>query len=344
MQEDFEIDLFDDTDEQPDTFQLPMNYITIGQVENDDLKVYIHQDVFKKLESYASSDLEHELGSILLGRHMQSMGKTHVVISNFIEAKYTDASASTLTFTHESWDYIHAQHEEKYPDLFILGWQHTHPGYGIFLSNYDMFIQENFFNLPFQVAYVIDPKQESRGFFQWKNNKVEKLNGFFVYDDVGKPVKVDLSKPAVIPTQNNEQTARRLPPFITVATLALIVILCGATFYQAGRIHSQTMAQDELYSVVNRQNEEIFALQEIITQTSTAPSVPEETTVAPTKDTVGVSFIQYTVKPGDTLYGICKRNGLEYDTARNTILSINGIKDANMIRAGQILILPKYDQ
>lgn len=334
MQEDFEIELFDDSDEQPDTFQLPMNYITVGQVENDDLKVYIHQDVFKKLESYASSDIEHELGSILLGKYTQSMGKTHVVISNYIEAKYTDASASTLTFTHESWDYIHAQHEKKYPDLLILGWQHTHPGYGIFLSNYDMFIQENFFNLPFQVAYVIDPKQKIRGFFQWKNNKVEKLHGFYVFDDIGKPVKVDLSKSPASPMQNSEHTVRKLPPFITVAALALIVILCGTTFYQASRINSQMKAQDELYSVVNRQNEEIFALQERIAQT----------TDAPTKDTVGVSFIQYTVKPGDTLYGICKTNGLEYDTARDTILSINGIKDANVIRAGQVLILPKYDQ
>ena len=77
----------------------------------------------------------------------------------------------------------------------MLGWQHTHPNYGIFLSNYDMFIQENFFNMPFQVAYVVDPIQNIRGLFQWKNGKVEELKGFYIYDDVGKPIKIEQTKP-----------------------------------------------------------------------------------------------------------------------------------------------------
>ena len=64
-----------------------------------------------------------------------------------------------------------------------MGWQHTHPGYGVFLSGYDLFIQKNFFNLPFQVAYVIDPIENTRGFFQWKNEKIKKLGGYYIYDD-----------------------------------------------------------------------------------------------------------------------------------------------------------------
>lgn len=39
----------------------------------------------------------------------------------------------------------------------------------------------NFFNLPFQVAYVIDPIRNNRGFFQWKNNKVQRLEGFYLF-------------------------------------------------------------------------------------------------------------------------------------------------------------------
>ena len=46
-----------------------------------------------------------------------------------------------------------------------------------------MFIQENFFDLPFQIAYVIDPIRKIRGFYQWKNAAVEKLGGYFIYED-----------------------------------------------------------------------------------------------------------------------------------------------------------------
>ena len=146
------------------------------------------------MEKFSSSDTEKELGSIIIGDYHHEHGKTHVIISDYIEAKYTDASASTLTFTHDTWDYIHTKHEKSYPEKKIIGWQHTHPNYGIFLSNYDMFIQENFFNLPFQVAYVIDPIQNIRGFFQWKNGKIEKLKGYYIYDEVGKPIKIEQTK------------------------------------------------------------------------------------------------------------------------------------------------------
>ena len=183
--EDFEIDIISDNTSNSTPIQLPLNFLKIGEIENDDVKVYIHQDVYKEMEKYASSDTAHELGTIMIGEYSEDMGKVHVVISDFIYAKYTDASASTLTFTHETWDYVHKEHDEKYPNKKIVGWQHTHPGYGVFLSNYDMFIQENFFNLTFQVAYVIDPLQHLRGFFQWKNGKVEKLKGFYIYDDLG---------------------------------------------------------------------------------------------------------------------------------------------------------------
>ena len=157
MEKDFDIEIQDSHDENEAHVQLPMNFLAFGEIEPDDVKVYIKQDVYRALEKYALVDVEHERGTILLGDYCEDLGKIHVIISNYIEARYTDASASTLTFTHETWDYVYKEQGAKYPDKKIVGWQHTHPSYGIFLSNYDLFIQENFFNLPFQVAYVIDP-------------------------------------------------------------------------------------------------------------------------------------------------------------------------------------------
>ncbi len=165
------------------SIQLPSNFRAKGKIEDDDVKVYINRNVYDKLEEYALSDTNHELGTIILGDYVEKTGVMHVVISDFIYAKHAKSTASTLTFTHETWNYVHKEHDEKYPDKKIIGWQHTHPSFGVFLSGYDMFIQENFFDLPFQVAYVIDPVHHERGFFQWKNGKVEKLNGFYIYDE-----------------------------------------------------------------------------------------------------------------------------------------------------------------
>lgn len=185
--EDFEIEVFSELSaniNEKSSVQLPINFIKIGEIENDDVKVYIKQNVYNELEQYASSDMTHESGTIIIGYCIKDFEEINVVISDFIYAKYTIASASSLTFTHDTWDYIYKEYDNRFADKKIVGWQHTHPGYGIFLSHYDMFIQENFFNAPFQVAYVIDPVQHIRGFFQWKNGKVEKLKGFYIYNEI----------------------------------------------------------------------------------------------------------------------------------------------------------------
>ena len=255
MDKDFEIEIQDENVEDAPSVQLPMNFLTFGEIENDDVKVYIKQDVYKALEKLAASDTTKELGSIILGEYCQEHGKTHVIISQYIEAKYTDASASTLTFTHETWDYVHAEHEKRYPDKKIIGWQHTHPNYGIFLSNYDMFIQENFFNLPFQVAYVIDPIQNLRGFFQWKNGRIEKLKGYYIYDDVGKPIKIEQSK------VKKEETA---PAKTSKAASILIALLCVATLFLSffaislnNKYEKQLEKQEEILADISSQQEEI---------------------------------------------------------------------------------------
>ena len=255
LEKDFEIDIQNENVEDAPSVQLPMNFLTFGEIENDDVKVYIKQDVYKALEKLAASDTSKELGSIILGEYCQEHGKTHVIISQYIEAKYTDASASTLTFTHETWAYVHSEHEKRYPDKKIIGWQHTHPNYGIFLSNYDMFIQENFFNLPFQVAYVIDPIQSLRGFFQWKNGYIEKLKGYYIYDDVGKPIKIE---------QTKVKKEEPVPAKTSKAASVLIALLCAATLFLSffaislnNKYEEQLEKQEEILADISNQQEEI---------------------------------------------------------------------------------------
>lgn len=331
MERDFEIEVQDNPAETPQSVQLPMNFLTVGEIENDDVKVYIRQDVYQALEKLAASDTSKELGSIIIGTYSQEMGKMNVIISEYIEAKYTDASASTLTFTHETWDYIHSEHERLYPDKKIVGWQHTHPNYGIFLSNYDLFIQENFFNMPFQVAYVIDPVQNIRGFFQWKNGKIEKLKGYYIYDDVGKPVKIAQTR-----GPESEKTVKKVPLW----TAAMLSLLCAAVVFLSffavslSRKYERQLAQqnvilDELNSQNQKLNDQADTIAELEAQLADQDTESSES-----------AFISYTVVPGDSLSEICRKHHLNYNESIGTILTVNGILNPNQIYAGQTILLP----
>ncbi|MGI6248768.1 MAG: LysM peptidoglycan-binding domain-containing protein [Acutalibacteraceae bacterium] len=351
--------------------QLPLNFLGFGEIENSDVKVYIKQTTFKALEKLALSDTSKETGSIMLGNYCEELGKTHIIISDYIEAKYTDASASTLTFTHETWDYVHKMHEENHPDKRIVGWQHTHPNYGIFLSNYDLFIQENFFNLPFQVAYVIDPIQKLRGFFQWKNGKIVKLKCYYIYDEIGKPIKIEQTKIENKSDSLNPKSDKKLYALIT----ALCFIIFALSFSSISlknkydeHIRNQQTILNEISNqktVIDNQSTAIVKLQEQLvscvldnsgkttanylikmleSQEMTLPN--QEEVLAKLKafvekeDSNKVEFIVYTATSGDSLSSICEKNGINYYANKNIILSINGIEDANQIYVGQNILLP----
>lgn len=360
MDEDFEIELLDDMQPDGADAQLPTNFLSFGDVEEDDVRVYIHQSVYEELESYSARELHKEQGSILLGTACEDQGKTHVVITHWIEAKYTDASASTLTFTHETWDYIHKERSKVAPDKKVVGWQHTHPNYGIFLSNYDLFIQENFFNLPFQIAYVVDPVQYKRGFFQWKNGKVAKLQGFYVYNDVDKPVKIQLTK-----EPRARKTGKGL--YALMAFLAVAVIGLGCMSFHFGRKFEQQKRQTEKISDQLAQQEQIvteqadtidsleqmileatnedgalsaYALLELIRQTDNVPAGLEEKLEALAEQQSNMLFDFYTVESGDNLVDICQDSSIDYYAYKDLILGLNGIEDASHIEVGQKLLLP----
>lgn len=340
---DFEITLEDFEEKEKNSLNLPVNFISFGEIESGDVNVYIKQDVYNYLEQYAASDTTKELGTILLGDYCEDNSKNYVIISDYIVAKYTDASASTLTFTHKTWEYVHSQHEKNHSDKKIVGWQHTHPSYGIFLSNYDMFIQENFFNLPFQLAYVIDPIQKLRGFFQWKDGTVQKLRGYYVYDEVGKQIKSTAPKAKKDKEESKKpqkNTKNKASTIVIILLCILTALLSTTTLMLNNKLDNLSATQsvflekiDELSLELDTKTSQINDLTKEIENTKIQPDLTDKNTVY---------FEYYTVVQGDSLYQICQKHKLNYSENINIILSVNGIKNPDVISVGQKILLPVY--
>jgi hypothetical protein len=89
-----------------------------------------------------------------------------------------------VTFTHQTWSKINSEMDTKFVHLSIVGWYHTHPDFGIFLSDRDRFIQEHFFSGPGQIAHVIDPIRKIEGVFVWRDGKACLTEHFWVGDRI----------------------------------------------------------------------------------------------------------------------------------------------------------------
>lgn len=151
-----------------------------GTIAHDDLQIFIRERTLSEIVEYSSSDVMKELGGVLVGKLYGYRGKPYIEVGGYIRAKHTVPTAASLKFTHATWEDIHREIDDRYPEMIVVGWQHTHPGYGIFLSHMDMFIQKNFFTQPWQVALVVDPKAENLGFFQWKEGAIAPCGFYFL--------------------------------------------------------------------------------------------------------------------------------------------------------------------
>ncbi len=158
----------------------------------NELIIFIDEDCLTGINVHLSSDKNNELGGVLTGFNCELVsGEKFVYIKHFIKADHINSSLSRLTFTPETWQQINDELENKYPDEIIIGWYHSHPGHSVFLSEYDLFIQKNFFNLYFNVAYVFDPVLNQTGFFVWKDNDIIKTDNYRI---IKNPEKIEPSE------------------------------------------------------------------------------------------------------------------------------------------------------
>jgi proteasome lid subunit RPN8/RPN11 len=140
-------------------------------VEDDRLTpgvaVFVTQRSYVSICAHAGSDLDNEVGGWLVGKWRldSRTGAPFIVVEATLPAPHTRHGSSFLTFTQDSQVALYDNLKERYPGKDLLGWYHTHPRMGIFLSEYDHWLHQNFFPEPYQVALVVEPHSETAGFF-----------------------------------------------------------------------------------------------------------------------------------------------------------------------------------
>ncbi len=242
------------------TPDLPQNIVPVGERVFDEKNIYIHQKVYAQIHKFAANKTENEHGGILVGRVLNEMGKENTIIEGFIEAKYNAATPTTLTFTHETWEYFHKEMDKRYKDKKIVGWIHTHPNFGIFLSENDRFIQQNFFSDVNQVAYVVDPIQNEEGFFFWVDEKLERCPGFYLFDKNG----IKIRQKAWSTEETAEYEEKKSSSGILLPILMALVIILNLIFMmsQNSKINRLEKELSDVKYVLNNYG---LAIQDILT-------------------------------------------------------------------------------
>jgi proteasome lid subunit RPN8/RPN11 len=138
-------------------------------VSNERVMQAIPEEVWSLARAHAAEQLENEVGGFLIG----FLAEDGLTVTLALPAREAVGSAAQLTFPPEAWTTVYASIEERNKGERLVGWYHSHPGHGVFLSAYDQFIHTQFFPEEGQIAIVVDPQTGEEGVFVTRNNKIQ---------------------------------------------------------------------------------------------------------------------------------------------------------------------------
>ena len=139
----------------------------------------IYDHIRKENTYQVDPDTGHEIpeiGGFLMGFLKAVNHQYDVCIERFIPITPDFKNKYTVKFGDRAWiEWSDAQ--TQHPDELLLGWFHTHPGHGLFLSEADIKVHKDQFSINYLIAMEIDtltPDYDT-AFFTWKDGE-ERLN------------------------------------------------------------------------------------------------------------------------------------------------------------------------
>jgi proteasome lid subunit RPN8/RPN11 len=237
-------------------------------------RIYISEDAFDRATERGGADLSREVGGVLVGKICKDESGPFLKVDATIDALYAEEKRTELTFTQDTWDYIHQELESKHKGKNIVGWYHTHPGFGIFLSDRDTFIHQSFFNLPYQVALVYDPKSHEHGVFVWRDNEPARCRQYWIGREEtlwdGARASAEPKASDMTASSENEIMSRQrvdtAPPerewdWMTMVITALAILLIGGL---AGFTFAQYRLRDVIQEAQIRLDRDRAAAAEVL--------------------------------------------------------------------------------
>jgi proteasome lid subunit RPN8/RPN11 len=192
---------------------LPQTVEVEGTAEATNFRVYLSRQAREKMfiagshnpNAAATIFRENERGGILLGNlyydEIDGQRITYTAVTDIMPAEEAEAGSTHVEFDgsllnrvmEEANEYI----RQTSQNIRIVGWYHTHPGFGVFMSGTDQNTQRQIYGTDWHVAIVYDPLRHDYGIFYGKDSAP--ANGWYIFDLLAEgfppPMKLKLRTP-----------------------------------------------------------------------------------------------------------------------------------------------------
>jgi 26S proteasome regulatory subunit N11 len=137
------------------------------EIREKPINLFVYRKAENQLINHLTLKPNNETCGVLVGKayFCPHINKYYTEIIGAIAAPYTLGNQVHCQFTPECWPVILRTQKQDFPGNTIVGWYHSHPGHGIFLSGTDLDTQRSTFKQIWQISTVYDTLQQKIGYF-----------------------------------------------------------------------------------------------------------------------------------------------------------------------------------
>ncbi len=112
----------------------------------------------------AHADSRLEVMGFLIGDVYRWKNQNFTLVKNVVSTDL-DSTNISVRFSRGGFEGLFEKLDDLCYDYIIVGWYHSHPGMGCFLSSKDLATQKRMFARPFHTALVVDPiRRETKAY------------------------------------------------------------------------------------------------------------------------------------------------------------------------------------
>ncbi|MFA5312519.1 MAG: Mov34/MPN/PAD-1 family protein [Methanomassiliicoccales archaeon] len=159
-----------------------------AQTEEDGFELYVSRTAEERIRNHALSKKDEmtEVMGFLLGSVYEDGGRTYALVRD-VATTDLDATSVSVKFDREGFERLFESMDDSCFNYVIVGWYHSHPGHGCFLSQTDVDTQAKMFSGPYHSALVIDPVNIEIAAFRLKEGAVEERPFAIYWDEYQNP-------------------------------------------------------------------------------------------------------------------------------------------------------------
>ncbi|MFP4196048.1 MAG: Mov34/MPN/PAD-1 family protein [Methanomassiliicoccales archaeon] len=153
-----------------------------------EIALYVSKVAEEKMRNHSlsSAPSNKEVMGFLLGQVFQMGGDRYALVRDVVTTDL-EASSVQVRFDRSSYESLFSDLEECGFDYLIVGWYHSHPGHGCFMSSTDIETQRTMFPQPYHGALVLDPVNREIEAFRLSAEGVEVIGMAVFWEEYQDP-------------------------------------------------------------------------------------------------------------------------------------------------------------